>query len=266
MEPQDITGETPPEFLYHYTSQEGLIGIITRRCIWASKIHYMNDSEEFSMALRLAKAELKKRSETEKEGYLRFRLKDFCYQIRQIKDINVCVCSFSAKDDSLSQWRAYSREGAGYAIGFKTKKLSKVAANSHFSLHKCVYAPIDQQTEINRLIEDFLAMPKDDSVLLKFWEPMAMLAPLIKDNSFEDEKEWRLISRPPISFSGLDHRPSRSMIAPYFRLLIGTDQEFDCLHEVVVGPTPNPELSKESVHSLLESQGLRNIAVRATKV
>ena len=93
---------------------------------------------------------------------------------------------------------------------------------------------------------------------------MGTLAPLIKDKSFSGEAEWRLMS--PISFSKLDYRPSRSMIVPYFRLLIGTDQDFDCLSELVVAPTPNPELSKASVHSLLESQGLKNIAVRASKV
>ncbi len=265
MKVEDIKNQAPPETLYHYTSQEGLIGILKSHCIWASKVHYMNDSKEFSMALDLARTELKRRLETEREGYVRFRLEDSCYQIRTIKDINVCVCSFSERDDSLSQWRAYSREGIGFSIGFSTEKLCKVAANSDFSLHRCVYTPSDQKTKINGLIDDILATPRDDSVLPPFSEPMAMLAPLIKDNSFEDEEEWRLISR-PISFSRLDHRPSRSMIAPYFRLLIGSDQDFDCLEEVVVGPTPHPELSKASVQSLLQSHGLKNTAVRATKV
>jgi len=45
-------------------------------------------------------------------------------------------------------------------------------------------------------LNDVLAALRDGSVLLNFWEPMAMLAPLIKNNSFEDEKEWRLISQP----------------------------------------------------------------------
>ena len=60
------------------------MGIITKRCIWASKIHYLNDSEEFSIALDLAGRELKKRLEAEREGYIRFRLEDFLDQIRTI--------------------------------------------------------------------------------------------------------------------------------------------------------------------------------------
>ena len=102
-------------------------------------------------------------------------------------------------------------------------------------------------------LNDVLAAPRDDSILLNFWEPIAMLAPLIKNNSFEDEKEWRLISR-PISSSRLAHRRGRSMIAPYFRLSIGNDQHFDCLAEVVVGPTPHPELSKASVDVITSSR------------
>src|SRR5882724_4204960 len=110
MKLEDIKNQTPPEMLYHYTSQEGLIGILNSRCIWASKVHYMNDSKEFSMALDLARTELNRRLETERDGYVRFRLKDFLYQIGTIENINICVCSFSRRDDSLSQWRAYSRE------------------------------------------------------------------------------------------------------------------------------------------------------------
>ncbi|OLD27475.1 MAG: hypothetical protein AUJ04_03935 [Acidobacteria bacterium 13_1_40CM_3_55_6] len=68
MKLEDLKPQNPPQILYHYTSQEGLMGIITERCIWASKIHYLNDSEEFSIALDLAGRELKKRLEAEREG------------------------------------------------------------------------------------------------------------------------------------------------------------------------------------------------------
>ena len=51
----------PPEILYHYTSQDGLIGMLNTKTIWASKIHYLNDSKEFALALDLASDELTKR-------------------------------------------------------------------------------------------------------------------------------------------------------------------------------------------------------------
>jgi hypothetical protein len=50
-----------PEILYHYTSQTGLKGMLNEKTIRASKIHYLNDSKEFRLALDLAGDELDKR-------------------------------------------------------------------------------------------------------------------------------------------------------------------------------------------------------------
>jgi hypothetical protein len=50
-----------PEILYHYTSQFGLIGMLNDKTIRASKIHYLNDSKEFALALKLARNELTER-------------------------------------------------------------------------------------------------------------------------------------------------------------------------------------------------------------
>lgn len=38
----------PPERLYHYTSIDGLKGILDSRCLWASQIHFLNDTKEFN--------------------------------------------------------------------------------------------------------------------------------------------------------------------------------------------------------------------------
>src|ERR1700716_1658382 len=48
----------PPDILYHYTGQIGLLGIIEQAELWATKIQYMNDATEFGLALRLARQEL----------------------------------------------------------------------------------------------------------------------------------------------------------------------------------------------------------------
>ena len=53
-----LEDSVPPEILYHYTSQAGLIGMLHTKTIWASKIHYLNDSKEFALALKLARDEL----------------------------------------------------------------------------------------------------------------------------------------------------------------------------------------------------------------
>jgi hypothetical protein len=42
-----------PDFIYHYTNQSGLLGILENRELWATKIHYLNDSTEFSYIFKM---------------------------------------------------------------------------------------------------------------------------------------------------------------------------------------------------------------------
>ena len=56
-----VSLQRPPEILYHYTTQEGLLGIIKDKVIWATHTQYLNDQAEFSYALRLAEEEISRR-------------------------------------------------------------------------------------------------------------------------------------------------------------------------------------------------------------
>src|SRR5438876_12190342 len=47
-----------PEFLYHYTSQDGLLGIVKSRSLWATNISHLNDSTEFELSLGLIQKSL----------------------------------------------------------------------------------------------------------------------------------------------------------------------------------------------------------------
>ena len=64
---EELKINSPPVELYHYTTQDGLIGIFDSNLLWASKIHYLNDSTEFELALTLAKDVLTEKLETKPE-------------------------------------------------------------------------------------------------------------------------------------------------------------------------------------------------------
>ncbi len=55
-----ILNRQPPEILYHYTTQTGLLGMVTSREIWASHMQYLNDVREFLHAIAVTKEELSK--------------------------------------------------------------------------------------------------------------------------------------------------------------------------------------------------------------
>ena len=39
--------------IYHYTSPIGLVGIIEKKCMWATDLRYLNDASEFSYTVDL---------------------------------------------------------------------------------------------------------------------------------------------------------------------------------------------------------------------
>src|SRR3954471_6369229 len=111
---EKLLSRAPPEKLYHYTSQEGLLGIVRDRAIWASKITFLNDTTELRLALELAQqAVLAASTDRNIRNAL---LQDL--DLMKSGSINIFVCSFSTHADQLSQWRGYTQLGYGYSIGF----------------------------------------------------------------------------------------------------------------------------------------------------
>jgi len=113
--------ERTPEILCHYTTQEGLIGILKESALWATKIHFLNDATEIIKPLSIAREYLRKHAHYEVTGEPDGPEGDLLYQIESWEDVNTCIASFCANGDLLSQWRGYSVYGSSYSIGFDTK-------------------------------------------------------------------------------------------------------------------------------------------------
>jgi hypothetical protein len=145
-----------PEILYHYTSQAGLIGILSTKTIWASKIHYLNDSKEFALALDLADHELTKRISAATSQGDRSRLELLRDTIYTMAGVNTCVCCFSELGDALSQWRGYGGGNAGFSVGFTREWFTRVKETLGLSLSPCIYDPQIQQRLIQDAIDEFL--------------------------------------------------------------------------------------------------------------
>ena len=119
MNIKEILDRDPPPILYHYTTQQGLLGIINDKEIWATHTQYLNDVREFHQATELMRKELwsmlNESPVPENAAILRHMQRALG---KAIETANVCVCSFSGKGDSLSQWKSYGGGTSGFAIGF----------------------------------------------------------------------------------------------------------------------------------------------------
>lgn len=257
---------TPPNILHHYTTQVGLLGILSKNTLWATKINYLNDSNEYQLAFGLANAVFQRLIAGETNAKKRTKIETLIGNLKQVSKKNVCVCSFTSHGDLLSQWRAYAGDIAGFSLGFHTTSLRENADANGFVLAKCIYDAQEQKNQIESLIEATLAEdfntdkvkihPTDHQRLIiqptggTFAKNFARLASILKDQGFREEDEWRLVSKKGISDADMDFRPGKSMLIPYASFKLG-EKEDKYLHSLTVGPTPHKQLSKDSVKSLL---------------
>jgi Protein of unknown function (DUF2971) len=284
----DVLSRKPNGTLYHYTTQAGLLGIIESRQIWATHTQYLNDRREFLHAVDLVREEILELfgdplGNTNLSPALQTTLIRMLEAVkRSPENINVCVCSFSEDRDSLSQWRAYGGP-AGFAIGFPSQVLSAAVERQKWFLVPCIYDPQIQRTLVRALVEEvveenlggsLIEDEEEDSILKRLGGNLVAYlnryAPILKDESFKEEREWRIISR-PVFCERLNYREGRSLIVPYYKLPLCEEKQNLQLDRVVVGPTPDAERSQRSVTSLMViqkvfMQGIGGVNVQVSQV
>lgn len=262
MNVKEILNRTPPPVLYHYTTQQGLLGIINNKEIWATHTQYLNDAREFIHAVDIFRQELDRMIADPPTNECRDFLSRLSTHLRlELQSINVCVCSFSSEPDSLPQWRAYGGAASGFAIGFSGEFLRKAIGDGGW-LSPVLYEEGEQQALVygvlHESLDDYRANPaKSHEIENSFIAHLYRYAPLLKHTSFKDEREWRIVTRPRMfGMSGFDYRAGKSSLVPYFRISLSESKSLG-LEKIVVGPTPHPQNSLRSVRGLLMMHSIK---------
>ncbi len=271
----EVLEKKPPNVLYHYTTQAGLLGIIQHREIWATHTQYLNDQREYLHAVDIVQEEIHAFVERTTDSDTGETLEAMDADVEGIESMNVCVSSFSEVGDSLPQWRAYGAATSGYAIGVKGARLAELTAKLDFFLAPCIYDRSEQRALVRALVEEVVEenlerrkqpgrhMPPGGNLCAY----LHRYAPILKDPSFSEEREWRVISRPlACTYERFEYRQGSSMLIPYYRFPLGDDQIPFEVAEIVIRPTPNPAQSQRSVTSFLVSQDLEQVPVRGSAV
>lgn len=120
---------TNARHIYHYTSIEGLKGIIENKKLHFANIGYMNDKEEVFAGLKSLAYETGA-DDTEYEKYK---------SALESNKLNVFVCCFSLNDDSLPMWNYYTKcnNSQGYNIKFNDKDLIRGILKGNKQLEGC---------------------------------------------------------------------------------------------------------------------------------
>ncbi len=272
--------------LYHYTTTQGLLGILSSNSLWASNLNYMNDFSELKYAGNLMDRELTKAMEADPD--LTEHLSDTSFN--EIMDwyVAYALC-FCEEGDQLSQWRAYAGKGTGYAIGFDTMRLEPKKSENWRTLSKVIYKPDEQaatiKPSIEEYIEDFKAHLGNSSnldekqeqkrladIALRFFKTNFRYYFFFKDPAFRVEKEWRLVET-KTSFDGVEDVSFREMqgaVVPYIKMTFPpSENESSALLpivEIIQGPLVHPALGEKSLKMLLDKHGYDKVRIRRSGV
>jgi hypothetical protein len=266
----ELLRATPPDALYHYTSLDGLCGILTSKAVWATMAHFLSDAQEFRHALSIAANRLASHEQRETDQGRQAVLRDLRESLRQIERIHVCVFSLSEEGDLLSQWRGYCPPNAGYSIGFRGASLRPILAPQRCVLAPCVYEPNRQAALVDEALGPLLTKltspdPNDgvavraasDPLINELFARLGGLAVLLKDPSFSEEKEWRIVS-PLVAADHpqMDYRVGRSMLLPHFVVNLVPGGGTFPLGGIYIGPTVHPSLAQMSLINFLSKHKL----------
>ena len=272
-----------PHKLYHYTSLDGLKGMLGTNQVWITDVAYLNDSQEMQLAAQLIEESLNVAADGQT---------DLCKELLRRSRVSgstvdagagYYVACFCESRDLLSQWRAYGAQGGGYAVGFSA---CEMAIEGVVNLRKVIYSPERQRELVQKVIAGVLdafahvsagktrEQLDGDHTFPSFAQILAShlreFLVTFKHDTFSDEKEWRIV----LPFSRDDHihflrfRNSRGQAVPYMQLHPRTptpDLPILPIVEVVHGPTLHPELAKKSLHLLLQSTDYDHVEVGGSR-
>jgi hypothetical protein len=174
--------------IYHYTSADGITGIIDKHEIWMSNTAFMNDATELCM---LQNAEAIFKDSDFSNDAVRHERDEMLKQQRsnQIKQTDYYMASFSRKKDSLEQWRAYGN----FCIGFDARKL---AVKKRVFLYGCLYSENDIRRWIlkKEKIDEWNGLGDDKDRRNGAYNLFYVASMKYKNRHFKNESEVRLIA------------------------------------------------------------------------
>ncbi|BDA78569.1 hypothetical protein LPTSP3_g14990 [Leptospira kobayashii] len=268
-------GEQLPDKIYHYTDLTGFLGITKGKELWASNASYLNDSKEIVHGLNLIKECILTYKNSHHDKDFKDLVGELTESILSITgESKNYIVSFCEDGDLLSQWRGYTKSNVGIAIGFNTQNLRGMIAESGV-IRKIHYnGEVQKQviSEVIPLILDYLYIYfktrfKDfnyEHFVLYFLLIIKNYAITFKNESFAEEKEWRIIfDKENLLTSNLsvEHRIRDSIILPYLKIPL-EEEISGLITNLTISPTnQNSEFTIKSIKEYLTSKSINNISI-----
>ena len=255
------------QILYHYCGLDAFLSIIKNSTLWLSDIRKSNDYLECVYCRDKINEKIRGFLEDDKEALEAW---DFGYNINSDLSMDMIsyVACFSENKDQLSQWRGYADNGAGIAVEFTRESFAdiKEAAPSHISFRKVIYDEKEQEKFIERIArESIKAMETKPvaQVAAELNQNYRLQFPVLKNASFEEEAEWRIIFNDSFSkrkrhvgknilFSGIRYTVREKRLVSYIEMDF-SKLKYNAIKEIWIGPKAEVEI--QDILHLLDVYG-----------
>lgn len=258
-----------PRHLFHYTSSEGLLGIVRSRKLYLSDMFASTDQSEIRHGIDLVRGVLEETPSDPISKSFReaFDKTGMWWGIGNRFFVHaICFC---CGDDVLTQWRGFA-PSAGVAIGVDFAALKNRAENSEFALGRMLYDTNKQRDLVQRtLARGRQYFPRLKAIFGSVPESAAKLALdtlmtevgicllksllLFKHSAFHSEDEWRVfkLEAPDTLSQALNFRARGGSIIPYVELPF----EPSLVSHVRCSPGPWSQSSLYGIDRLAKSLG-----------
>jgi hypothetical protein len=258
---------------YHYTTQGGLIGIMSSLTFRVTDIRFFNDLTEvdhaYSVLGSIIKAKYEQIENTNLQGEVLLRIQSLITE--SVRPVRFVSC-FTSKADDLNQWRSYASPGAGYSMGFDLNDLYELADSYGALVGRCIYGTFDLERIVDKLLTDALwqldqyfpvrgrGSINEDLVEARsnrFVEYFARIAPLFKNGAFKEEEEIRVIFDAPEDSASIAFKNGDTAIVPYLEVSLRlADGEIVFPKTIHIKNTETPAITRLGVEQFLLTKGI----------
>lgn len=282
------------DVINHYTDMNGLYGILNNKCFWLTNILYLNDSKEIfngrDISINLINI-LLNNILLNKKRYACFKnvLNITIDYLNSNEFKNIYITSFSLENDSLEQWRAYSKNGSGVSISFNTRTKSTYphfGLGNFMSLVKVIYDDkLKNKILFSIIFKYFYEYKKDNDKIFSDNDYVEHLAQALtrvfvhfKHSSFQSEKEVRLVCAAQNDFERFNNKEYRvvnNVIVPYLssnntklKDSNGIKLKVDLIpvDKITIGPKNNQDIVLNGIKDFVNEIGYKNIKIEKSKI
>lgn len=269
---------TPTVSLYHYTSEEALVGILRHEKLWCFSHLHQSDPKEFEYSLAGALDVIRQVGKSED-----FWTRHFCGCLEDMLVTNGLASPFdfylfslSRHRDDPGQWRQYGRNGEGFAIGVAplllqpdTEVLS-AQANENLHIGRVIYGDRETKARHRLVIRKAAAVTSQVARSNRKWidlvRPVPYLAAMARE-VLASQLVWNCLTAKELKFS--NEREVRGIVMGVrdrfdgHRKMLGPRAYIEvpfllrtpgAISEVLVGPNA-PADAENKVRALLQAEG-----------